>query len=79
MLPLDGCFQQTAFTATENQTTIYIQDINTKSLRYSPAQGLNLMLGLRYTFGSKPKPAPEVVEEVVIEEEVRETPVRGLW
>jgi len=79
-LPLVGCFQQRAFTATENQTTTYIQEINTKSLRYSPAQGLNLMLGLRYTFGSKPKPAPEVViEEAVIEEEVIETPVRGLW
>jgi len=81
-LPIANCFQATTTTATvtENRTTTYIKDINVKSLRYSPAQGLNLMLGLRYTFGSKPKPAPEVViEEAVIEEEVIETPVRGLW
>ena len=71
------CYNQTAATT---RTTTYIRDINVKSLRYSPSQGLNLMLGLRYTFGSKPKPDPKVVvEEVVIEEEVQPTPVRGLW
>ena len=59
-------------------TTTYVQDINVKSMRYNPAQGLNLMAGLRYVFGSKPDPKP-VVEEVVIEEEVKPTPVRGLW
>ena len=73
-----ACFPATL--VTRDQTTTYVRDINVKSLQYSPAQGLNLMLGLRYTFGSKPKPEPKVVvEEVVIEEEVQETPVRGLW
>ena len=78
-----SCYDGTAGSTTiENgtATTTYVKDINVKSLQYSPAQGLNLMLGLRYTFGSKPKPDPEVViEEAVIEEEVIETPVRGLW
>ena len=59
-------------------TTTYVQDVNVKSLRYNPAQGLNLMAGLRYVFGSKPDPKP-VVEEVVIEEEVQKPAVRGLW
>ena len=62
----------------KNVTTTYVQDVNVKSMRYNPAQGLNLMAGLRYVFGSKPDPKP-VVEEVVIEEEVKPTPVRGLW
>ena len=59
-------------------TTTYVRDINVGTLRYNPAQGLNLMLGLRYTFGSKPKSDP-VVDEVVIEEEVQKPAVRGLW
>ena len=70
----------TCFEATPRDvTTNYVRDINVDSMRFNTTQGLNLMLGLRYTFGSKPKPDPVVVEEVVIEEEVKETPVRGLW
>ena len=61
-------------------TETVIRDINVNSLRYTPTQGLNLMLGLRYTFGSKPKADPKVVvEEVMIEEEVQKPAVRGLW
>ena len=63
----------------KNVTTTYVQDVNVKSMRYNPAQGLNLMAGLRYVFG-KAKPAPDpVVEEVVIEEVIQQPAVRGLW
>ena len=73
-----ACFDET--TTTGETTTTVVRNINVNSMRYSATEGLNLMLGLRYTFGSKPKPDPKVVvEEVVIEEEVQPTPVRGLW
>jgi len=72
----DGCFDIS--TGSGFVTRTYVQDLNVGSLRYTPVQGLNLMLGLRYTFGGpKPAPEPQVVEEVIIEEEV--VPVRGLW
>ena len=60
-------------------TTEHVEHVNVRGLRYNPARGLNLMLGLRYVFGQpKPDPDPDpVVEEVMIQEAPE--PVKGLW
>ena len=56
--------------------TEHVEHVNVRGLRYNPARGLNLMLGLRYVFG-QPKPDPDP-DPVVVEVMIQEAPEPGL-